>query len=113
METEGSSIQSDAIVKEFLARIPKGFDVDFTDEQLQGIKIAFSSRTWRDHPIDFRRSVGLLRWRYYFVFIAGRDLRMSRVADRPFFKMTEAIFLAVLVVFIALFGLLIIYLSLL
>ncbi len=110
MTIEESSLLKDPVIKELLTKIPDGFDINFNDNQLQGLKIALANRTWRSHPIDFRNSIGLLTWRYYFVFIAGRDFRTSRKQSRPLFKFTEAIFLSLLLIFIGLFGILIVYL---
>lgn len=110
MVSEHNSIRSDPTIKGLLDRIPDNFDADFTDEQLAGLRIALAKRSWREHPIDFRRSIGLWKWRYYFVFIAGRDLRTSRVANRRFMKAAEAVFLTVLIIFVGLVGGLLAYL---
>jgi len=110
MSTKNTSIRLDPKIKGLLDRIPEGFDKDFTDEQLLGLNIALGKRSWRDHPIDFRHSIGLLKWRYYFVFIAGRDLRGSRLQDRPLIKGAEVLFLTFLVIFMMLLGMLLAYL---
>jgi len=110
MSTENSAVRSDPFIKGLLKRLPDGLETDFTDDQLAGLKIALARQSWNDHPIDFRRSIGLLRWRYYFVFIAGRDIRNSRLQDRGFFKAAESIFLTFLIIFMTLFGLLLAYL---
>jgi len=61
MPTKNTSIRLDPKIKGLLDRIPEGFDKDFTDEQLMGLNIALGKRSWRDHPIDFRHSIGLLK----------------------------------------------------
>jgi len=108
--SKNNSIHSDSTIKGLLERIPDSFDSNFTDQQLEGLKIALGTRKWRDHPIDFRYSVGLLKWRYYFVFIAGRDIRTSRLRDHPLFKASEVLFLTLLVIFMLSFAVLLAYL---
>ncbi|NOR71289.1 MAG: 3-phosphoshikimate 1-carboxyvinyltransferase [Methylomarinum sp.] len=110
MSNENSSVRSDPFIKGLLKRLPDDLETDFTDEQLTGLKVALARQQWNNHPIDFRHSIGLLKWRYYFVFIAGRDLRVSRLRDRFFFRASESIFLTLLIIFMSLFGLLLAYL---
>lgn len=105
-----NSVADDPFTQGLVKRLPKDLQGSFTKEQLAALKIIFAKQSWREHPIDFRRSVGLLNWRYYFVFIAGRDIRRSRVNERPVMKALEAAFLSFFVIFMTLFGLLVIYL---
>ncbi len=110
MSPENNSVRSDPFIKGILDRLPGNLESDFTDEQLEGLKIALARQSWNAHPIDFRKSIGFLRWRYYFVFIAGRNLRSSRPQIRRLIKTAESLFLTTLVIFIALLGLLLAYL---
>jgi hypothetical protein len=110
MSLENNSVRSDPFIKGILDRLPGNLESDFTDEQLEGLKIALARQSWNVHPIDFRKSIGFFRWRYYFVFIAGRNLRSSKLRGRGIIKTAESLFLTTLVIFTALFGLLFAYL---
>lgn len=106
---QNSSIHSDPFIQGLLKRLPNDLETEFTEEQLAGLKVALANRCWNDHPIDFRRSIGVLKWRYYFVFIAGRDLRVSRIKNRGGLKVAESLFLTVVLIFMSLFGLFLVY----
>jgi hypothetical protein len=63
----------------FNARIPRGVAASFSAEQMAAIKIAFGGERWGGHPVDLRGTLPLFRW--YFVFIAGRDKRSKSRLD--------------------------------
>jgi len=102
--------KEDQFVQGLVKRLPEELQDSFSAEQLAALKVIFARQSWREHPIDFRKSIGMLNWRYYFVFIAGRDSRTSRISDRPMMKIIEAVFLSILVIFMVLFGILVVYL---
>ena len=110
MSNENGSVRSDPFIKGLLKRLPDNLETDFTDDQLVALKVALARQPWNVHPVDFRQSIGLLKWRYYVVFIAGRDLRTSRLRQQRFFKVSEGIFLTFLITFISVFCLLLAYL---
>lgn len=110
MKKEKLISKEDPFVQGLVKRLPEDLQDSFTDDQLAALKLIFARQSWREHPIDFRNSIGMLNWRYYFVFIAGRDFRTSRVIDRPIMKKIEAVFLTVMIIFMGLFGILVAYL---
>lgn len=38
-------------IKGLLKRLPDNLEIDFTDEQLAGLKVALARQAWNDHPI--------------------------------------------------------------
>jgi len=67
----------------FLARFLVGMSPDladtFTPEQLAAVQRAFGMRYTRGHAVDLRRSLRLLRRRFYVVLLIGRE----RDGDAP------------------------------
>ena len=68
-------IRNDPIIKSLMKNVPNKIQNTFTDEQLQHLKLAIGAREWGKHKVDVRRVVRLFRYRYYFVFLAGRNRR--------------------------------------
>ncbi|MCQ8876513.1 3-phosphoshikimate 1-carboxyvinyltransferase [Pseudoalteromonas shioyasakiensis] len=58
-----------------MKKMPSKIQSSFTDEQLQHLKLAIGAREWGKHKVDFRRVIHLFKYRYYFVFLAGRNRR--------------------------------------
>lgn len=71
----------DAAIEGLLRRMPKEMQDSFTDDQLEALRIALAGRAWGNHPVDLRGTFRLLRWRYYFVIVGGRNRRNSRTAN--------------------------------
>lgn len=104
------SIKRDPFVVGMLSRMPEDIRGAFSDDQLLALKMALSGRKWGTHAVDIRRSVGLWRWQYYFVFVAGKEKRSVTDRQRKALRLTEAVFITIFLSFSALFGLAIIYL---
>lgn len=100
----------DPVTQGLLDRIPNNIKQSFSEEQLHGLKIALNQQKWRQHPIDLRTSIPFWRWRFYFVLVAGKDLRNVSRQRELFFHRTEIFFLTLFIFMCVVFGLLIIYL---
>ena len=74
-------IKEEPNVQHMLERMPKDVANSFTDDQLFHLNTALAGRG--SHKVDVRGTIGLLRSRYYFVLLAGRDKRdLSRTESR-------------------------------
>ena len=104
------SLREDPIIKSFLERIPASFDSNYTDNQLEGLKIALTERYKRKHLINFKISLGLVKWRYYFIIIAGKDLRSFGSSNKVLIKATKKLVLTTTISVITLVILFLIYL---
>ena len=95
-----------------LARMPANVADSFTDQQLLHLKTAIGSRNWGRHSVDLRGTLTFpfIRWRYYYVFLLGRNRRSLSDRERQLsLLMTACILLGVILVSIAM-GLLALYL---
>ena len=70
-----SDYQEDDQLQELLQRMPDDVASSFSLEQLHGLKSAIATRQWGKHRVDIRGSVPLIRHRYYFAVVAGRNRR--------------------------------------
>ena len=76
-------IKEEPNVQHMLERMPKNVADSFTDDQLFHLNTVLAGRRWGSHKVDVRGTIGLLRSRYYFVLLAGRDKRdLSRTESR-------------------------------
>ncbi len=105
-----SEIREDPFIKEFLGKLSEEQQESFTAEQLQSVKVVFGARTWGIHSFDFRGTIELLRWRYYYVVLVGRNMRSLSRSEQKAYRAAEITFLALFVTISTLFGLLVIYL---
>ncbi len=104
------SIRHDPFVSGMLDRMSKNVCDTFSDDQLLALKMALSGRRWGTHAVDIRRSIGFWRWQYYFVFVAGREMRAITDRQRRALHMAEAVFITSFLTFSTLLGLVIVYL---
>lgn len=106
-----SSIKFDPFVAGLLERLPKENKDSFTDEQLLSLKIALSGRRWGHHAFDIRGVLGFWNWRYYYVFIGGRERRELSRRHLKVARTTKALTLLVFLSFSTILGLLGLYLA--
>lgn len=103
-------IKDDPFVKGLLEKLPAGDRDSFSPEQLQALKIALGGRSWGAHAIDARWTLKFWHWRYYFVFLAGRNRRELSRREQALSRFAMALFLSVFLVLSTLIGLLVLYL---
>ena len=76
-------VKEEPNIKHVLERMPKKVSDSFSEEQLFHLNTALAGRRWGTHKVDIRGTIGLLKSRYYFVFLAGKDHRdLSRTESR-------------------------------
>lgn len=102
-------IRLDPAMIKLLERMPSEVRDSFTEQQLSELRVALGARQWGKHKIDIRGTLGLGRWRYYYVFVAGRNLR-DGVRQGQLGLLMQAVLLSVLLIASALLGLLLLYL---
>jgi len=103
-------LKNDIALRKLLQRMPKNVQDSFTEEQLANLKIAIGARTWGSHVIDLRSTVKMFRYRYYYVFVAGRNRRELSARERRIGLFIQAVALASFLTFSALLGVLVLYL---
>ncbi|NRA70362.1 MAG: 3-phosphoshikimate 1-carboxyvinyltransferase [Gammaproteobacteria bacterium] len=105
-----NKLTKDTGLRKLLDRMPKEVQDSFTEEQLANIKIAISARTWGSHAIDVRSTVKFFRYRYYYVFVAGRNRRELTRRERRLGLLMHASFATVFLLFCSVLGVLVLYL---
>jgi len=105
-----SSLQQDPAIRSLLERMPKNIQSTFTDEQLAHLKIAIGARQWGNHAVDCRGVVKFFKYRYYYVFLAGRNRRELSLKEQKIARFTQALILSIAAIFIILLTLLVLYL---
>ncbi|KAF7766669.1 hypothetical protein PUND_a2531 [Pseudoalteromonas undina] len=105
-----SNLQQDPAIRSLLERMPKNIQSTFTDEQLTYLKIAIGARQWGNHTVDCRGVVKFFKFRYYYVFLAGRNRRELSLKEQRIARLAQAIILSSVATLIILLTLLVLYL---
>ena len=105
-----SNLKQDPAIRSLLERMPKNIQSTFTDEQLAYLKVAIGARQWGNHTVDCRGVVKLFKYRYYYVFLAGRNRRELSAKELKLAKLAQALVLSSIVTIIILLILLLSYL---
>lgn len=109
-ETASLDIRKDVFVTNLLGKVPSEHRDSFTDAQLQALKVALGARTWGAHAVDIRGTLRLWRWRYYYVFLAGRNLRTLTGREETVYRLAEIAFLIGFLMFSTVLGIIALYL---
>jgi len=104
--TQSSDWFEDGLMK----RLPDELQDSFSQEQIDALKVAFGARKWGKHPVDIRGTINIWTWRYYFVFLMGRNQRSLSRRERQISLITKTFFTLMFLLFSTLLGLLVIYL---
>jgi len=94
----------------FIAKIPKDISDGFSDKQIIALESAVAQAEWGNHAIDLRDSIGIFNWRYYFVFISGRDKRGNSTRRHKIMGIVKLMLLLGYLVSSTLLGILALYL---
>ena len=105
-----SNLKQDPAIRSLLERMPKNIQTTFTDEQLAHLKIAIGARQWGNHAVDCRGVVKFFKYRYYYVFLAGRNRRELSLKEQRIARLAQAIILSSVATLIILLTLLVLYL---
>lgn len=100
----------DAFIIGLKERLPEDLRDSFSGEQLAALKVAFGARQWGSHPIDLRGTLRVWRWRYYFVFLAGRNRRDLTRAQQELSLTAKALGMSLFLMVCLAIGLLFLYL---
>lgn len=98
-------------IKSLLQKLPKDQRDSFTDEQLLALKVALGARRWGKHAFDIRGTIGIWRWRYYYVILGGRERRILTRKEEQMALIARVAFLFGLILFSCIFLLLVMYLA--
>lgn len=105
-----ADIRKDPGLQKLLSRMPAEVGDSFTEQQLSHLRIALGARQWGKHQLDLRGTLRLFRWRYYYVIVAGRNMRDGARSQQQLSRLTLAVIISLLLVVCGLFGLLVLYL---
>ena len=105
-----ADIRQDPGLQKLLSRMPRDVAESFTEQQLAHLRVALGARQWGKHQIDLRGTLKLFHWRYYYVVVAGRNLRDGRRSQQQISRFMLALVISVLLVISAALGLLVLYL---
>ncbi|MEN8635867.1 3-phosphoshikimate 1-carboxyvinyltransferase [Pseudoalteromonas distincta] len=103
------NIKNDPAINSFLQRMPEKVQKTFTDEQLMHLKVAIGARQWGKHKVDFRFVLSFFSYRYYIVFLSGRNRRDLSVGEQRVSIYFQALFVALVALFSSCIFLLVIY----
>jgi hypothetical protein len=109
-ESIKSELRKDAALQEILKKMSPEVQASFSERQLADIKLAVSARTWGSHLIDLRSTIRFFRYRYYFVFLVGRNRRQLTARELRIGLLLKTTVLTVFLSFCVLLGLLVLYL---
>lgn len=104
------SLREDPTLISLLSRMPESVQHSFTEEQLANLRIALGARSWGKHKIDFRSTISFFSYRYYYVFVAGRNRRELSRAEKRRNLLIQSLFMTGFLTFCSLMGLLVLYL---
>lgn len=105
-----AKITSDPAVRSLLNRMPEEVQESFTEEQLVHLKVAIGARQWGRHSIDSRGVVKFFKYRYYFVFLAGRNRRELNENEKKVAWIFQVVFITILTLIFIIVMALILYL---
>jgi hypothetical protein len=110
MTAASEDIRQDPTIQKLLSRMPLDVQQSFTEQQLAELRVALGARQWGKHRIDLRGTLSVWRFRYYYVFVAGRNVREQSRQARQLSMLGQAILISILLSICLLFGLLLLYL---
>jgi len=93
LKTE-KNIRKNPIIQNLLARMPQRVSDSFNEEQLSNLMTAVGSRSWGDHAVDKRGTFNIpfYKWRFYYVFLLGRNYRELSRKEKQLSLISTAIF---------------------
>ena len=103
-------IRQDPAVQKLLERMPSEVQQSFTEAQLSYLRVALGARQWGKHQLDLRGTLRIFHWRYYYVVVAGRNLRDGQRSQQQLSRLMLAVIISLLLICSAGLGLLVLYL---
>ncbi len=105
-----AALDNDPFIIGLKQRLPEDTRESFTDQQLEGLRTAFATRSWGRHQIDWRGTFSLWSNQYYFVVVGGRNKRNLSRAQRNLSLAAKAGVITLFLFFSMLVGLVALYL---
>lgn len=105
-----SLLREDPAIRSLLERMPDSVQHSFTEEQLANLRVALGARSWGKHKIDFRSTISFFSYRYYYVFVAGRNRRELSRSEKRRNLLIQSLLMSGFLTFCSLMGLLLLYL---
>lgn len=103
-------IDQDPAIVNLLESMPRSVQQSFSEEQLSHLRNAVSSRQWAHHPVDLRGTIPWFKYRYYYVFLAGKNQRSLTRSQLRASRFVSALLLVGFMTFSAVIGILLLYL---
>ncbi|MFV0575465.1 MAG: hypothetical protein ACK5NC_08680 [Vibrio sp.] len=89
------------IINRTMRAVPEGIRESLNEEQIEAIERAIAVNNVRgDHYVDFRPTFGFFRWRYYAVFLLGKDRRKPGTRKSSISIMIKTVIFMVLAFFL-------------
>lgn len=110
VQRPAQDIRQDPGLQKLLSRMPDDIAASFTEPQLAQLRLALGARQWGKHQVDIRGTLQFWRWRYYYVLVAGRNLRDGARSGQKMSQLMLAVLISMLLVVCSLCGLLLLYL---
>ncbi|MDU0356007.1 3-phosphoshikimate 1-carboxyvinyltransferase [Paraglaciecola aquimarina] len=104
------SVHEDPALQNLLAKVPDRVKDSFNEEQLSHLRNAIVNRQWRNHAIDVRGTIPWFKYRYYYVFIAGKNKRELSRAEQKASRLINTVFVASFLAISVTLGLIVLYL---
>ena len=105
-----ADIRQDPGLQKLLSRMPADVGESFTEQQLAHLRVALGARQWGKHQLDLRGTLRIFHWRYYYVVVAGRNLRDGQRSQQQLSRLMLAVIISLLLICSAGLGLLVLYL---
>ena len=105
------TLLKDKTLQSLLAKMPMDVQNSFTEKQLSHMRLALGARTWGAHKVDLRSTFKFFRYRYYYVFVAGRNRRELSRKEKRAGMLIQSSLITGFVLFSACFGILVLYLA--
>lgn len=105
-----TALDNDPFIIGLKQRLPEDTRESFTDQQLEGLRTAFATRSWGRHQIDWRGTFSFWSNQYYFVLVGGRNKRNLSRAQRNLSLAAKAGVITLFLFFSMLVGLVALYL---
>ncbi|KJH81782.1 3-phosphoshikimate 1-carboxyvinyltransferase [Pseudomonas sp. KSR10] len=104
------ALEHDPFIVGLKQRLPEHLRESFSEQQLEGLRSAFATRSWGRHKIDWRGTFSLWSNQYYFVLVGGRNKRNLSRAQRSLSLAAKAGAITLFLMFSVLVGLVVLYL---
>ena len=103
-------LERDPFILGLKQRLPENLRESFTQQQLEGLRSAFATRSWGRHKVDLRGTFSLWSNQYYFVLVGGRNKRNPSRVQRNLSLAAKAGAITLFLFFSILVGLVALYL---